>query len=147
VAQKCLLRLHRPDIYYAAELTEFERRSSMRNRSGRGRTCTFPRRHSDSGSPSEAQQKTAELLTAKAQRCFNQCLRKTACSPRLTFCNRINTEGQCSIYEIKSSTQLEDEHLYDLAYQVVLLRKAGRSVTRACPDSLNPNYNVKVSST
>lgn len=42
--------------------------------------------------------------------------------------------------KIKSSTQVKDEHLYDLTYQVVLLRKIGRKVSRACLIHLNPNY-------
>jgi hypothetical protein len=48
--------------------------------------------------------------------------------------------GGYTIHEIKSSTRIEDHHLYDVAFQVVLLRKSGRKVSRACLVHLNPNY-------
>src|SRR6185437_2431201 len=50
------------------------------------------------------------------------------------------TTDEWSIYEVKATTRLKQEHVYDLAFQVVLLRKRGIGVGRACVVFLNPNY-------
>ena len=140
-AKNAWLRLHKPDIYYAAELTEFEQSIIDTGIEVEGAArALFPSGTLIAGSHSEAQQKTAELLTAKDGTLFQPVFEKGGLLAAIDVLQFDHTEAQCSIYEIKSSTQPEDEHLYDLAYQVVLLRKAGRSVTRACLIHLNPNY-------
>jgi hypothetical protein len=48
--------------------------------------------------------------------------------------------GWYSIQEIKSSTELKEEHLYDLAFQVVLLRQHKMPIRRASIVHLNPGY-------
>jgi hypothetical protein len=48
--------------------------------------------------------------------------------------------GAFSIHEIKSATRAQEEHLYDLAFQVVLLRNNGLRVSRAFLIHLNPTY-------
>lgn len=140
-ATNAWLRLHRPDIYYATDLTEFERSIIDAGIQVEGAArALFSGGTLIAGSHSEAQQKTAELLTAKSGTLFQPVFEKDGLLAAIDVLQFDDAEGQCSIYEIKSSTQLEDEHLYDLTYQIVLLRKAGRSVTRACLIHLNPNY-------
>jgi hypothetical protein len=48
--------------------------------------------------------------------------------------------GWYSIQEIKSSTDVKEEHLYDLAFQVVLLRQHGIPIRQASIVHLNPGY-------
>ena len=140
-AKNAWLRLHKPDIYYAAELTEFEQSIIDAGIEVEGAArALFPGGTLIAASHSEGQQKTTELLTVKSGTLFQPVFEKDGLLAAIDVLQFDHTEGQCSIYEIKSSTQLEHEHLYDLAYQVVLLRKAGRSVTRACLIHLNPNY-------
>jgi len=122
-AKNAWLRLHKPDIYYAAELTEFEQSIIDVGIEVEGAArALFPSGTLIAGSHSEAQQKTAELLAAKSGTLFQPVFEKDGLLAAIDVLQFDHTEGQCSIYEIKSSTQLEDEHLYDLAYQVVLLR-------------------------
>ncbi len=48
--------------------------------------------------------------------------------------------GGYSIFEIKSSTEAKEEHLYDLAFQVILLQQQEMRVTRAAIIHLNRDY-------
>ena len=45
-----------------------------------------------------------------------------------------------TIHEIKSSTKPNDEHLYDVAFQAVLLRQCGFAIHRIVILHLNPHY-------
>ena len=45
-----------------------------------------------------------------------------------------------SIYEVESATKVKEEHVYDLAFQVALLRKHGINLKRAFLLVLNPDY-------
>lgn len=140
-AKNAWLRLHRPDIYYAAELTEFEQSIIDAGIEVEGAARgLFPGGALIVGSPAEAQQKTTELLTTKSQTLFQPVFEKDGLLAAIDVLQYDDTNGQCSIHEIKSATQIESEYLYDLAYQVVLLRKSGRKVTRACLIHLNPSY-------
>jgi hypothetical protein len=140
-AKNAWLRLHRPDIYYAAELTEFEQSIIDAGIEVEGASRgLFPGGTLIVGSPTEAQQKTADQLTAESQTLFQPVFEKDGLLAAIDVLQYDGTPGECSIHEIKSSTQVENEHLYDLAYQVVLLRNAGRKVSRACLIHLNPNY-------
>src|SRR5437773_11816902 len=66
-AKNAWLRLHKPDIYYAAELTEFEQSIIDVGIEVEGAArALFPSGTLIAGSHSEAQQKTAELLAAKS---------------------------------------------------------------------------------
>lgn len=140
-AKNAWLKLHRPDIYYAAELTEFEQSiidAGLEVESAaRG---LFPDGTLIAASQTEAQHKTAELLTANSRTLFQPVFEKDSLLAAIDVLEFDGSTGQCSIHEIKSSTQIEDEYLYDLAFQVVLLRKTGRKITRACLIHLNPNY-------
>jgi Domain of unknown function(DUF2779) len=140
-AKNAWLRLHRPDIYYAAELTEFEQSVIDAGIEVEGAARgLFPGGTLIVASQIEAQQKTAELLTANSGTLFQPVFEKDGLLAAIDVLQFDDTAGQYSIHEIKSSTRIEDEHLYDLAFQVVLLRKHGRKITRACVIHLNPNY-------
>jgi hypothetical protein len=140
-AKNAWLRLHRPDIYYAAELTEFEQSIIDAGIEVEGAARgLFPGGTLIVGSPTEAQQKTADQLTAETQTLFQPVFEKDGRLAAIDVLQYDDTHGQYSIHEIKSSTQVENEHLYDLAYQVVLLRNTGLKVSRACLMHLNPNY-------
>lgn len=141
-AKNAWLRLHRPDIYYAAELTPFEQSIIDAGIEVESAACRlFPGGTLIAGSQAESQQKTANLLlTTTSRTLFQPVFEKDGLLAAIDVLQYDETDGQLSIYEIKSSTQVENEHLYDLAYQVVLLRNAGRKVSRACLIHLNPNY-------
>ena len=140
-AKNAWLRLHRPDIYYASELTEFEQSLIDTGIEVEGAARgLFPGATLIVASQTEAQQKTGDLLTANSGTLFQPVFEKDGLLAAIDVLQFDNTTGQYSIHEIKSSTRIEEEHLYDLAFQVVLLRKNGGKVTRACLIHLNPNY-------
>ena len=140
-AQNAWLKLHRPDIYYAAELTEFEQ--SLIDAGTEVEVVArrlFPDGALVTASKTEEQQTSAEVLTANSQTLFQPVFEKDGFLAAIDVLEIDRETGHYSIHEIKSSTRIEDKHLYDLAFQVVLLRKTGRKVTRACLIHLNPNY-------
>lgn len=50
------------------------------------------------------------------------------------------TGQELEIYEIKSSTDVKDIYLYDLAYQVYILLNIGFKIKKACIMHINSNY-------
>jgi Domain of unknown function(DUF2779)/Domain of unknown function DUF83 len=135
------LKLHRPDIYYATELTEFEQ--SVMDAGIEVEVVArrlFPDGKLVTASKTDAPQKTAELVSANSPTLFQPVFEKDGFLAAIDVLKIDDATVQYSIHEIKSSTRIEDEHLYDLAFQVALLRKTGRKVTHAYLIHLNPNY-------
>ena len=140
-AKNAWLKLHRPDIFNAGELTEFEQ--SVIDAGIETEILTrklFPGGVVVTGSKSEAQEKTAQLLDLNTPTLFQPVFENESLLAAVDVLEFNAATGDYTIHEIKSSTGVQDEHLYDLAFQVVLLRKAGRRVSRACLLHLNPNY-------
>ena len=48
--------------------------------------------------------------------------------------------NELEIYEVKSSTETKDIYLYDLAYQVYILRSLGYNIKKACIMHINSSY-------
>jgi hypothetical protein len=92
------------------------------------------------GSKSEAQQKTADHLFANTRTLFQPLFERDGLLAAIDVLQFEDATGGYTIHEIKSSTGIEEHHLYDVAFQVVLLRKSGLKVSRACLVHLNPNY-------
>jgi hypothetical protein len=140
-AENAWLKLHKPDFYYATELTEFEQ--SVMDTGieveaiARG---LFTDGVLISGSKTEAQQKTSELLTANTRTLFQPVFEKDGLLAAIDVLQFDDQKGGFSIHEIKSSTGAQEEHLYDLAFQVVLLRENGLRISRAFLVHLNPSY-------
>jgi hypothetical protein len=141
-AKNAWLKLHRPDIYYAAELTEFEQSLIDAGMEVEGvARGLFPDGILIAAPKSEVQQKTAELLRASSRTLFQPVFEKDSLFAAIDVLQFDHATGESAIHEIKSSTRIEEQHLYDLAFQVVLIRKNGRKVNRACLVHLNPNYS------
>jgi len=135
------LKLHRPDVYNATGLTEFEQSVIDAGIEAEGvARGLFPGGILIAGSKTDARQKTIDLLTAKTQTLFQPVFEKDGLLAAIDVLQLDDATGEYAIHEIKSSTRIEEQHLYDLAFQVVLLRKNGRKVSRACLVHLNPNY-------
>src|SRR5260370_7643338 len=81
-AKNAWLRLHRPDIYYAAELTEFEQSIIDAGIEVEGPArALFPSGTLIRGSHSESQQKTVELLASKNGTSFQPVFQHTPLPP------------------------------------------------------------------
>lgn len=140
-AKNAWLELHKPEVYYAAELTEFEQSvidaGIEVERVARG---LFADGVLVTGSKTDALQKTAEFLTANTRTLFQPIFEKDGMLAAIDVLQLDNETGGFSIDEIKSSTKAQEEHLYDLAFQTVLLRRHGLKVSRAFLIHLNPSY-------
>jgi hypothetical protein len=140
-AKNAWLKLHRPEVYYAAELTEFEQAVIDAGIEVEGvARGLFPGGALVTGSKAEAQESTTELLDANAMTLFHPVFEKDGLLAAIDVLQFDDAAGEYAIHEIKSSTEIDERHLYDLAFQVILLRKNGRKVSRACLVHLDPNY-------
>jgi hypothetical protein len=127
-AKNAWLKLHRPDIYYAAELTEFEQSLIDAGMEVEGvARGLFPDGILIAAPKSEVQQKTAELLRASSRTLFQPVFEKDSLFAAIDVLQFDHATGESAIHEIKSSTRIEEQHLYDLAFRWCLFeRTAGR---------------------
>lgn len=88
----------------------------------------------------ETRQQTLEFLALKTPVLFQAVFERNQVLAAIDVLRYDSTSCDYSIYEIKSSTKPKDEHIYDLAFQVLLLRQQGLNVGRAFIVHLNPNY-------
>ncbi len=135
------IRIHKPDIYNALELSEFDR-SIMESGNeveeiARG---LFSGGILIKGRDAAAQAKTAQLLVAKTPILFQPVFEKDGFLAAIDVLKRNDATDGYTIYEIKSSTKPKNEHLYDLAFQVLLLRRCGLKIDQAFITHLNPEY-------
>lgn len=135
------LRKHRPDIYGACELTEFEKsiiESGIEvEQVARG---LFPEGVLVEGRDEAGQERTRQLLAAKSRTIFQAIFERDDLFAVVDAIQYNEDTDGYTIYEIKSSTKPKDDHLYDLAFQVLLLRRCGLKIDRACITHLNPKY-------
>jgi hypothetical protein len=140
-AKNAWLRIHKPDVYYSTELTEYEQ-SVMEmgievERVARG---LFPDGVIVTGSQTDAFQETCSLIAPNTRTVFQPVFEREGCLAIVDVLQRELGVDEWSIYEIKSATKVKEEHVYDLAFQVVLLRKQGINLKRAFLILLNPDY-------
>jgi hypothetical protein len=135
------LRVHRPDIYYASELTEFDK--SLLDTGieveeiARG---LFPDGRLILGGREEGRRITEELLVAKTPTLFQPIFERDgflAAADVLEYDGKTNS---CTIREVKSSTKTKEEHLYDVAFQTLVLQRCGLTIERVYIVHLNPAY-------
>ncbi len=140
-AKNAWLRIHRPDVYYSTELTEFEQ-SIMEmgielERVARG---LFPDDAIVTGSQTDALQETRSLVNSNTLTLFQPVFERDGCLAVVDILRCESGTDDWSIYEVKSATKLKEEHVYDVAFQVALLRKQKINLTRAFLILLNPEY-------
>lgn len=135
------LRIHKPELFSEIKLTDFE--ASLIDtgieveRVARG---LFPGGTIVTASKEEALEQTDSLISARVPTIFQPVfeVEQFFAAADVLCCEP--TTDEWSVYEVKATTRLKQEHVYDLAFQVVLLRKHGIGVRRACVIFLNPSY-------
>lgn len=140
-AKNAWLRIHKPDVYYSTELTEYEQ-SVMEmgievERLARG---LFPDGVIVAGTQRDALQETCSLIASNTRTLFQPVFEREECLAIVDVLQCEPGTDEWSIYEIKSATKQKEEHVYDLAFQTVLLRKHGIKLKRASLILLNPDY-------
>jgi hypothetical protein len=134
------LRIHRPDLYNSFELTEFEQ-SIIDAGIEVEETARklFPQGTLVTGSIGEVKQTTRRLLASHPPALFQPVFEQEQLLAKLDVLQD-NGSGEYSIYEIKSATEVKQEHVYDLAFQALLLRRCGVDIKRTFIILLNPHY-------
>jgi hypothetical protein len=140
-AKNAWLRIHKPDVYYSNEMTEYEQ-SVMEmgievERVARG---LFPDGAAVPGPQTDALRKTCLLIASRTHTLFRPVFERERCLAVIDVLQCDQGANDCSIYEVKSATGVKEEHVYDLAFQVVLLRKHNIKLNRAFLILLNPDY-------
>jgi Domain of unknown function(DUF2779)/Domain of unknown function DUF83 len=140
-AKNAWLSIHKPELLLGIELSEYDRsvmesgievEEVARNLFSDGVLVT--------GSPAEAQRRTAELLAQGRPTLFQAQFERDRLLAAIDVLRYDSKSDEVSICEIKSSTKVKEEHTYDLAFQVMLLRMHGFNVGRSYLLHLNPHY-------
>src|SRR4029077_12766846 len=127
------LRIHKPELYYSTELTEYEQSViDMGIEVHRVARNLFPQGVLVTGTKTEAQQNTLNCLASNsAGTLFEAVFQREQLLAAIDVLQCDAETGWYSIQEIKSSAEVKEEHLYDLAFQVVLLRQHEMPIRRA----------------
>jgi hypothetical protein len=139
--QNAWLRLHRPEIYLAQPLSEHDQAIiDVGTEVEVIARKFFPEGMLVGGEPAEAQLKTSDFLAQHVPVLFQAAFEKNELRAAVDVLRYDATTGEYAIYEIKSSTKPDPEHLYDLAFQLLLLRACGVKVVRAFLLHLNSDF-------
>ena len=116
-AKNAWLRIHKPDVYYSTELTEYEQ-SVMEmgievERVARG---LFPNGAIITGSRTDTLQETRSLIASNTHTLFQPVFEREECLAVVDVLRREPGTDDWSIYEVKSATKVKEEHVYDLAF-------------------------------
>lgn len=136
------LRIHKPELYHSAELTEFEQSViDMGIEVEEAARRLFPDGLLIPGPKGDAQQSTLRCLRSNPTGIlFQAVFQCDDLSAAIDVLQYDSAKGECHLYEIKSATELKEEHLYDLAFQATLLERHGMRVTQASILHINPKY-------
>ena len=135
-------KIHKPDIYYQSELSDFEKHIiETGNEVELVARQTFPDGALIEGRGEEAQKLTEEYLAKKQPVLFQPVFLKDNFLAAVDVLKFNQETGSYDIYEIKASNEADKKrHFYDLAFQVNLLRKCGLKVGAINLTHLNPDY-------
>lgn len=86
----------------------------------------------------EMLRRTAELIKDGAETIYEATFRHDGVLVMVDILHR--GEGGWEIYEVKSSTEVKDVHLYDLAVQHYVLKGSGLDISRTCIVHINNEY-------
>ncbi len=136
------MKIHKPDVYYASELSEFEKHIiETGNEVELIARQLFPSGVLIEGRDEKARLETLDLVAKKDQTIFQPIFVKDGFLAAVDVLKYDPENDGFQIYEIKASNEVDEKvHLYDLAFQVALLRKCGIKVTGISLLHLNKEY-------
>lgn len=135
-------KIHKPDIYYKEELSDFEKHIiEAGNEVELVARQTFDDGILIEGRDEEAQKLTQELIAKKKPTLFQPVFVKDGFMAAVDVLKYDPETNSYRIYEIKASNEADkNRHYHDLAFQVVLLRKCGLKVDVINLMHLNSEY-------
>ncbi len=135
-------KIHKPDIYYKEELSEFEKHIiETGNEVELVARQVFEDGILIEGRGEEAQKLTQELIAQKKPTLFQPVFVKDNMMAAVDVLKYDAETDSYRILEIKASNEADKKrHYYDLAFQVVLLRKCGLKVDAIKLMHLNSEY-------
>lgn len=136
------LRIHKPEVFYAHDLSEFDQAlMDTGNEVEELARKLYPDGILIDDRDEKGQRKTQELLDKKHSTIFQPVFEIDGF---LAACDILQYDKGSDSYivtEIKATNDVKpDKHLYDLAFQVALLRRAGLTISRANLMHLNREY-------
>jgi len=136
------LKIHRTDVYYANELSAFEKQIiETGNEVEAVARNLFPTGVLIEGRDEAAQNKTAELIKSGEKTLFQPIFVKDGFLAACDVLKLNEKTGEYDIYEIKASNSIDTKlHLPDLAFQVCLLKKCGIKIGTINLLHLNAKY-------
>jgi hypothetical protein len=135
------LKIHKPGIYYASKLTEFDQSIIDNGMEVEEVTRSlFPGGCLVEGRGAEALQTTQVLLAERKSPLFQPTFETDGFFAAVDVLEYDIDAGCYIILEIKSSSQAKEEHLYDVAFQTLLLRRCGLKIERVFIVHLNSEY-------
>ncbi len=140
-AKNTWIKVHKPDIYYAHELSEFEKQIiETGNEVELVARELWPTGVLVEEKNEAAVSRTQELLDSGAETIFQAAFEKDHYFAAVDVLKR-NANDTFSIYEIKATNSIDKKtHYHDLAFQVNLLRRCGLEIESAHLLHLNPEY-------
>ncbi len=135
-------KIHKPKIYAAQELSEFEKQIiETGNEVELVARQLFPGGVLLEGRGVKAQAKTQRYLAAKTEVLFQPIFLKNKFIAAVDILHYHPVTGAYDIYEVKSTTDVDKKtHYHDVAFQVNLLRICGLKVRRSYLIHLNSEY-------
>lgn len=135
-------KIHRPDIYFQSELTDFEKHIIE---TGNEVELVARKIFDDGilieGRGEEAQKLTQELIAQKKPTLFQPVFAKDNFLAAADVLKYDKETGSYRIIEIKASNEADKkQHYYDLAFQVILLRKCGLKIDSISLMHLDSEY-------
>ncbi len=134
-------KIHKPEIYKQQELSEFEKAIiETGNEVELVARQLFPIGVLIEGRDEVAQKETQKYLAGKKAFLFQPIFVKDNFLAAVDILE-LQTDGSYNIYEVKSTTDVDNKtHYHDLAFQVNLLEKFGIKIHRAHIIHLNSEY-------
>lgn len=135
------MKIHKPEIYYKSELSEFEKSLiETGNEVELLARKLFPSGILIEGRDEQARKDTQDFLAAKKPVLFQPIFVKDGFLAAADILERDGTGGYI-IYEVKAANEIKEKvHFYDLAFQVNLLEKSGLKINKIKLIHLNSEH-------
>lgn len=136
------LKIYQPDLYYQSELSDFDKAIiETGNEVELVARKLFPVGKLIEGRGIEAQRLTQDLLSAQEPVLFQPAFSQDGFFAAVDILKFESETNSYAIFEVKATSDIDEKvHLYDLAFQVVLLRRMGLAISKIGLIHLDPEY-------